>query len=51
MRRPVYLQYEMTPSETTHLTVESFLNDWAQIAHLYTIVQDFAEYYKAGRES
>ncbi|XP_026466667.1 mediator of RNA polymerase II transcription subunit 14 isoform X2 [Ctenocephalides felis] len=49
MRRPVYLQYEMTPSETTHLTVESFLNDWSQIAHLYTIVQEFAEYYKADK--
>ncbi|XP_034941406.1 mediator of RNA polymerase II transcription subunit 14 [Chelonus insularis] len=46
LRRPVYFQYEMGTAETVSRTVDSLLNDWAQIVHLYSIVQDLAEYFK-----
>lgn len=46
MRRPVYFQYEMLPAETVQKTVDALLNDWAQIVHLYTLVEDLAEYFR-----
>ncbi|XP_008554086.1 mediator of RNA polymerase II transcription subunit 14 [Microplitis demolitor] len=46
LRRPVYFQYEMGTAETISKTVDSLLNDWAQIVYLYSIVQDFTEYLK-----
>lgn len=46
LRRPVYFPYEMGTAETVSRTVDSLLNDWAQIVHLYSIVQDLAEYFK-----
>ncbi|XP_015606309.1 mediator of RNA polymerase II transcription subunit 14 isoform X2 [Cephus cinctus] len=46
LRRPVYFQYEMGTADTVSRTVDSLLNDWAQIVHVYSIVQDLAEYFK-----
>nr|XP_018906970.1 PREDICTED: mediator of RNA polymerase II transcription subunit 14 isoform X1 [Bemisia tabaci] len=46
MRRPVYFQYEMSTPEKT---VEHLLNDWARIVHLYTIVEELAEYFKTDK--
>ncbi|XP_015120340.1 mediator of RNA polymerase II transcription subunit 14 isoform X1 [Diachasma alloeum] len=46
LRRPVYFQYEMGTAETVSRTVDALLNNWAQIVHLYSIVQDLAEYFK-----
>ncbi|XP_043274195.1 mediator of RNA polymerase II transcription subunit 14 isoform X2 [Venturia canescens] len=46
LRRPVYFQYEMGTADAVSRTVDSLLNDWAQIVHLYSIVQDLAEYFK-----
>ncbi|XP_066584073.1 mediator of RNA polymerase II transcription subunit 14 isoform X2 [Prorops nasuta] len=46
LRRPVYFQYEMRSADTVSRTVDSLLNDWAQIVHLYLIVQDLSEYFK-----
>ncbi|XP_012271319.1 mediator of RNA polymerase II transcription subunit 14 isoform X2 [Orussus abietinus] len=46
LRRPVYFQYEMGTADTVSRTVDSLLSDWAQIVHLYSIVQDLAEYLK-----
>lgn len=48
MRRPVYFHYDMGPAESASKVVDSLLNDWAQIVHLYTIVQDLAEYIASG---
>lgn len=44
MRRPVYFQYDMGPVDQVSKVVDHLLNDWAQIVHLYNIVQDLAEY-------
>ncbi|XP_046742942.1 mediator of RNA polymerase II transcription subunit 14 isoform X1 [Diprion similis] len=46
LRRPVYFQYEMGTADAVSRTVDSLLNDWAQIVHLYSIVHDLAEYFK-----
>lgn len=42
----MYFQYEMGTADAVSRTVDSLLNDWAQIVHLYSIVQDLAEYFK-----
>lgn len=47
-RRPIYFQYEMGTIDGTVKTVETLLNDWAQIVHLYTLVHDLSEYLKIG---
>ncbi|XP_044010712.1 mediator of RNA polymerase II transcription subunit 14 isoform X2 [Aphidius gifuensis] len=44
LRRPVYFQYDMGRAESVSRTVDLLLNDWAQIVHLYSIVEDLAEY-------
>lgn len=49
MRRPVYFQYEMGSADNVSKTVDSLLSDWAQIVHLYTLVEDLAEYFRMGR--
>lgn len=49
-RRPVYFQYEMSSSNASS-SVESLLNDWAQIVHLYTLVYDLSEYLKVDKYS
>lgn len=49
-RRPVYFQYDMAGIDTVSRTVESFLNDWAQMVHLYTIVHDLSEYLVNGKK-
>lgn len=49
MRRPVYFQYEMGQADQVSKVVDALLNDWAQIVHLYTIVQDLAEYMAIGK--
>nr|XP_024219259.1 mediator of RNA polymerase II transcription subunit 14 [Halyomorpha halys] len=46
MRRPVYFQYDMLPAEQVGKTVDALLSDWAQIVHLYTLVEDLAEYFR-----
>nr|XP_022906712.1 mediator of RNA polymerase II transcription subunit 14 isoform X2 [Onthophagus taurus] len=43
-RRPVYFLYNMGSVETIGKNVDSLLNDWTQIVHLYTIVYDLGEY-------
>lgn len=48
MRRPVYFQYEMGSAENVGKTVDALLNDWAQIAHLYALVNELAEYFRIG---
>lgn len=48
MRRPVYFQYDMGTADAVNKTVDALLSDWAQIAHLYTLVEDLAEYIRAG---
>lgn len=44
-RRPVYLQYEMLSVDAMAKTIDLFLNDWTRIVYLYSLVQDFAEFY------
>lgn len=46
MRRPVYFKYEMGTADSVSKTVDALLSDWAQIAHLYTLVEDLAEYFR-----
>ncbi|XP_039277838.1 mediator of RNA polymerase II transcription subunit 14 [Nilaparvata lugens] len=46
MRRPVCFQYEMGTAENVSKTVDALLNDWAQIVHLYSLVEDLAEYFR-----
>uniref|UniRef100_A0A1B6LA62 Mediator of RNA polymerase II transcription subunit 14 n=1 Tax=Graphocephala atropunctata TaxID=36148 RepID=A0A1B6LA62_9HEMI len=46
MRRPVYFQYEMGSADNVGKTVDTLLNDWAQIAQLYTLVDELAEYFR-----
>ena len=48
MRRPVYFQYEMLAADCVGKTVDALLSDWAQIVHLYTLVEDLAEYFRIG---
>lgn len=48
MRRPVYFQYEMNSSESISEMVDSLLQDWSQIVHLYCLIEDMAEYLKSG---
>ncbi|XP_018328535.1 mediator of RNA polymerase II transcription subunit 14 isoform X2 [Agrilus planipennis] len=43
-RRPVYFQYDMGTIDTITRTVDSLLDDWYQIVHLYMIVHDLSEY-------
>ncbi|BES92650.1 U1 small nuclear ribonucleoprotein C [Nesidiocoris tenuis] len=49
MRRPVYFNYDILPAESVAKTVDSLLNDWAQIVHLYTLVEDLSEYFKTSK--
>jgi mediator of RNA polymerase II transcription subunit 14 len=44
----VYFQYDMGTAETVSKTVDALLSDWAQIVHLYTVVEDLAEYFRIG---
>ncbi|KAJ8894673.1 hypothetical protein PR048_007338 [Dryococelus australis] len=44
LRRPVYFQYDMETAENVSKTVDALLCDWAQIVHLYMVVEDLAEY-------
>ncbi|XP_014256171.1 mediator of RNA polymerase II transcription subunit 14 [Cimex lectularius] len=46
MRRPVYFSYDMLQAENISKTVDALLSDWAQIVHLYTLVDDLAEYFR-----
>ncbi|KAI4496983.1 hypothetical protein M0802_007931 [Mischocyttarus mexicanus] len=46
LRRPIYFSYDTLTADNVSRTVDSLLNDWAQIVHLYSIVQDLAEYFK-----
>lgn len=46
LRRPVYFQFDMGTAETMSKTVDALLNDWAQIVHLYTVVEELAEYFR-----
>ncbi|XP_049856745.1 mediator of RNA polymerase II transcription subunit 14 [Schistocerca gregaria] len=46
LRRPVYFQYDMGTADAVRQTVDSLLNDWAQIVHLYSVVEDLAEYFR-----
>lgn len=48
MRRPVYFQYEMGSADNVSKTVDCLLSDWAQIAHLYSLVDELAEYFRTG---
>ncbi|XP_049820505.1 mediator of RNA polymerase II transcription subunit 14 isoform X2 [Aethina tumida] len=50
-RRPIYFQYDMATIDNTSKTVDSLLNDWSQIVHLYTIVHDLSEYLKIDKYS
>lgn len=49
-RRPVYFQYDMGSVDTIARNVDSLLNDWSQIVHLYTIVHDLSEYLNLSSE-
>uniref|UniRef100_A0A146LY05 Mediator of RNA polymerase II transcription subunit 14 n=4 Tax=Lygus hesperus TaxID=30085 RepID=A0A146LY05_LYGHE len=49
MRRPVYFNYDMLPAESVSKTVDALLSDWAQIVHLYTLVEDLSEYFKTSK--
>ncbi|XP_075216285.1 mediator complex subunit 14 isoform X2 [Lycorma delicatula] len=46
MRRPVCFQYEMGSADNVSKAVDALLSDWAQIVHLYTLVEDLAEYFR-----
>ncbi|XP_054267906.1 mediator of RNA polymerase II transcription subunit 14-like [Macrosteles quadrilineatus] len=46
MRRPVYFQYEMGSADNVGKTVDALLNDWTQIAQLYCLVDELAEYFR-----
>ncbi|KAL1123440.1 hypothetical protein AAG570_002520 [Ranatra chinensis] len=46
MRRPVYFQYDMLSADSVSKTVDALLSDWAQIVHLYTLVEDLADYFR-----
>lgn len=48
LRRLVYFQYEMGIADAIGRTVDAFLNDWAQIVHLHSLVHDLSEYCKTG---
>ncbi|XP_075216294.1 mediator complex subunit 14 isoform X3 [Lycorma delicatula] len=48
MRRPVCFQYEMGSADNVSKAVDALLSDWAQIVHLYTLVEDLAEYFRMG---
>lgn len=43
-RRPVYYSYLVRTAEALSITVDSLLEEWAKIVHLYSIVHDFTEY-------
>ncbi|EEB11666.1 CRSP complex subunit, putative [Pediculus humanus corporis] len=49
LRRPVYFQYDMGSSDMPVRTVESLLNDWAQIVNLYDCVEELTEYLKISK--
>lgn len=49
LRRTVYFQYELLPSEMVSKTIDSLLSDWSKIVYLYSIVHEFAEQYKNGK--
>lgn len=44
----MYFQYDMGTAETVSKTVDALLSDWAQIVHLYMVVEDLAEYFRIG---
>ncbi|XP_050538100.1 mediator of RNA polymerase II transcription subunit 14 [Daktulosphaira vitifoliae] len=43
-RRPVYINYDVSIAENISKTVETILNDWFQIVHLYFLVEDLSPY-------
>lgn len=51
LRRAVYYQYELTTSDMVGRTVDNLLNDWSKIVYLYSIVHEFAEQYKNGKDT
>lgn len=46
LRRPVYFQYDMGTADIVRKTVDNLLSDWAQIVHLYSVVEELAEYFR-----
>nr|CAD7587621.1 unnamed protein product [Timema genevievae] len=46
LRRPVYFQYDMGNIDNVSKTVDALLSDWAQVVHLYTLVEGLAEYFR-----
>lgn len=50
MRKPVYFQYEMNCAESVLKVIDSLMNDWAQIVHLYCLIEDMAEYLRLGKK-
>uniref|UniRef100_A0A1B0CC39 Mediator of RNA polymerase II transcription subunit 14 n=1 Tax=Lutzomyia longipalpis TaxID=7200 RepID=A0A1B0CC39_LUTLO len=46
LRRAVYLQYDLMPTDKFGKTIDSLLNDWSKIVYLYALVHNFAEEYK-----
>lgn len=50
MRKPVYFQYEMNGAESVLKVIDSLMNDWAQIVHLYCLIEDMAEYLRLGEK-
>lgn len=46
LRRPVYFQYDMGSADNISKSVDCLLSDWAQIVHLYVIVEELAEYFR-----
>ncbi|CAG0916624.1 unnamed protein product [Notodromas monacha] len=47
IRQVVHLIYDVQTSDLTHLTVDAFLREWAQIVRLYQLVVRFANDYKS----
>nr|CAD7406222.1 unnamed protein product [Timema poppensis] len=46
LRRPVYFQYDMGNIDNVSKTVDALLSDWAQVVHLYMLVEGLAEYFR-----
>jgi hypothetical protein len=38
----------MGTADTVSKTVDALLSDWSQIVHLYTVVEELAEYFRIG---
>lgn len=50
-RRPVYINYDVSVAENMSKTVETILNDWAQIVHLYFLVEDLSPYLQSEKNN